>query len=69
MYMFERIAKLLNPEKVVYPVVNPKEEAVNVIKKTLREFNFIERDEIMQSAIRDILPKKHLKYRAGQERY
>jgi hypothetical protein len=67
--MFERIAKLLNPEKVVYPVVNPKEEAVNVIKKTLREFNFIERDEIMQSAIRDILPKKHLKYRAGQERY
>ena len=56
-------------EKVVDPFVNPKEEAVNSIKKTLREFNFIERDEIMQSAIRDILPKKHLKYRAGQERY
>ena len=67
--MFERIAQLINPKKVVYPVVNPKEEAINVIKKTLREFNFIERDEIMQSAIRDILPKKHLKYRAGQERY
>ncbi len=56
-------------EKPVDPFVSPKEEAVNVIKKTLREFNFIERDEIMQSAIRDVLSRKHLKYRKGQERY
>jgi 23S rRNA maturation-related 3'-5' exoribonuclease YhaM len=53
----------------VYPVVTPKEQAIDQIKKTLREFNFSERDEIIQSAIRDILPKKHLKYRPKQERY
>jgi hypothetical protein len=63
------IFDIFNRKKVVYPVINPKEQAVDQIKKTLREFNFIERDEIMQSAIREILPKKHLKYRAGQERY
>jgi hypothetical protein len=64
MFLLERFRR-----KPVDPFVTPKDQAVDQIKKTLREFNFVERDEIMQSAIRDILPKKHLKYRAGQERY
>jgi hypothetical protein len=47
----------------------PKEKAVSEINAILRQFNFPERDEILQSSIKHILSRKHIKYKPNAERY
>jgi len=67
--MFERIANLIRPKKPVYPVVEKKDQIITTINSLLLPCSFLERDEIIQAAIRSTLPRKHMKYRPGQERY
>ena len=47
----------------------PVEQMTVRFCKDLHEKSFREREEILQAVVRRSLPRKHIKYRAGQERY
>ena len=49
--------------------VKSVEHCINEFTDKLLPLSYPERDEILQSVIKRSLPRKHLKYRPGQEKY